>query len=231
MRRASLHCLAVTTVAWLVGVAFSMAQPPELSDAQLVGNQARATPLFFREDWKESPAEVPVTQAHVAGEGLLVTRHGPAADTIKKSHHDEIPNDPWYIWSGACTDGRWAISLKKEDSLVDLSRNGRVRWRTRQSGPNVLKIILELDDGSWLVSDRGFGETPSWHEFDVILTSLSWRELDIQKVQAGRLVKQPNLARVRSIGWTDLTIGNISKGCTRVDWIEVHGKSVKPSNP
>lgn len=188
----------------------------------------QAAELFFREDWKESPAETPVTQEHVASDELLLARHGPAADSIKKSHHDEIANDPWYVWSGTCTTGHWAISLRKKDSLVDLSSSGRVRWRTKQSGPNVLRIILELDDGSWLVSDRGFGETPAWHEFEVDLASLPWRELDIQTVEAGGIVKQPKLGRVRSIGWTDLMTGKISKGCTRVDWIEVYGSVVEP---
>ena len=28
-----------------------------------------------------------------------------------------------------------------------------------------------------------------------------------------------------AIGWTDLTVGNVSKGCTRVDWIEVSGNT------
>ena len=110
---------------------------------------------------------------------------------------------------------------------MDLSSSGRIRWRTRQSGPNVLRIILELDDGSWLVSERGFGETPDWHEFDVELASLTWRVLDIHKVEARGLAKEPKLGRVRSIGWTDLMTGKVSKGCTRVDWIEVYGKTTR----
>jgi hypothetical protein len=187
--------------------------------------------LLFREDWKEIPAETPVTQEHVAGAALVLSRHGPAADSIKKSHHDEIPNDPWYIWSGSCTDGRWAISLRKKESLVDLSISGRVRWRTRQSGPHVLRIILELENGSWLVSDRGFGETPDWHEFAAELPSLSWRELDIKQVEARGIIKEPRLDRVRSVGWTDLSAGSGSQGCTRVDWIEVYGTPTNPSSP
>ncbi len=208
----------------------SLAPQHSLIVDQVAGGTSddQAAELYFREDWKESPAETPVTQEHVAGGELLLARHGPAADSIKKSHHDEIANDPWYVWSGTCTSGRWAISLRKKESLVDLSSSGRVRWRTKQSGPNVLRIILELDDGSWLVSDRGFGETPAWHEFEVDLASLPWRELNIQTVEAGGLVKQPKLGRVRSIGWTDLMTGKISKGCTRVDWIEVYGGDVKP---
>lgn len=192
--------------------------------------------LFFREDWQETPEQIPVTQEHVSNEELTMTKHGPNADMIKKSHHDNIPNDPWYIWSGMCRQGRWAISLRKNDALVDLSKGGRIRWRVKQSGENVLKVILELDDGTWLVSDRGFGETPDWYVFILDLDQLEksgsgikWHRLDIETIEAGRKVAKPDLTRVRSIGWTDLTVGKVSKGCTRVDWIEVSGKRRKNS--
>lgn len=198
--------------------------------ASTVGSHSDANELelFFREDWKETPAETPVTQDHVSNPDLILTRHGPARDWIRKSHHDDVPNDPWYVWSGSCKEGRWAISLRKENRLVDLSENGRIRWRTCQSGPHVLKVILELEDGTWLVSNKGFGETPDWHEFCLDLGSLKWYELDIRMIKPGTLVNSPNLRRVRSIGWTDLMVGEGSGGCTRVDWIEVYGKSIQP---
>ncbi len=181
--------------------------------------------LFFREDWKEIPAATPVTQEHVQNPELLVFRHGPAGDQIKKSHHDQIVNDPWYIWSGSCEDGHWAISLRKEETLVDL-REGKIVWRTKQQGGHVLKVILELENGTWLVSDAGFGETPDWHEFSVKPSQLTWSALDIKTIQAGERVRNPDLSRVRSVGWTDLMKGEGSAGCTRVDWIEVYGKAV-----
>ena len=84
--------------------------------------------------------------------------------------------------------------------------------------PHLLRVILELEDSRWLVSDRGFGETPDWHEFVVDLPSFLRRELDIQQVEARGIVKEPNLERVRSVGWTDMLAGSDSKGCTRVDW-------------
>jgi hypothetical protein len=143
----------------------------------------------------------------------------------KKSHHDEIPNDPWYIWSGSCQKGRWALSLKKKDQLVDLS-NGKIRWKVRQSGPHILKIILQLEDGTWLVSDKGYGETPDWHIFETDLSIFQWYRLDINTIEQKEKVNNPNLSRVRSIGWTDLMVGKSSPASTRVDWIEVYGKSV-----
>lgn len=182
--------------------------------------------LFFREDWKQTPPVTPVTQEHVQNPQLLLTRHGPGRDLIRKSNHKHIPNDPWYIWSGMC-DGHWALTLQKKNALVDLSSNGRIRWRTKQSGPHILKVVLGLEDGSWLVSEQGFGETPDWHEFSADIAILKWRRLDINTIKAGEQVEKPGLRRVRSVGWTDLMVGGSSKGCTRVDWIEVYGKEIR----
>jgi hypothetical protein len=212
---------------FLLGV--SLMATNVIAGSAVSGNsEANEREVFFREDWKETPAETPVTQDHVANRELILTRHGPARDLIKKSHHDNVPNDPWYVWSGLCEEGRWAISLRKKKTLVDLSENGRICWRTRQSGPHVLKVILELEDGNWLVSDKGFGETPDWHEFCLDLRLLKWYQLDIRTIEPGKPVTNPDLRRVRSVGWTDLMVGEGSGGCTRVDWVEVHGKAVRP---
>ncbi len=183
-------------------------------------------PLFFREEWKEIPAQIPVTQEHVQNQELLVSRHGPDADAIKKSHHDNIPNDPYYIWSGNCKDGKWAISLRKKDELVDL-REGWFRWRVKQSGRHILYIILELEDGSWIIGQPGFGETPRWHVFEEAFAFMNWYALGIESIERGKRIDTPDLSQVRSVGWTDLQIGEGSPGCTRVDWIEVYGKSVE----
>lgn len=188
--------------------------------------EAELAPLFFREDWKEIPAEIPVAQHHVRHPELIVRRHGPDGDSIKKSHHDNIPNDPWYIWSGSCEKGRWAISLQMKNKMADLSRSGTIRWRTKQSGCHILKVILELDDHRWIVGEPGFGETPDWQVFEVDLSLLRWRGLDIESIEAGDKIDNPDLNRVRSIGWTDLKIGEGTPGCTRVDWIEVYGYPV-----
>lgn len=196
-----------------------------MSGCNLTESTADRTDLFFREDWKQTPPVTPVTQEHVANPQLLLSRHGPARDLIKKSHHEQIPNDPWYIWSGMC-EGNWALTLQKKNTLVDLSANGQIRWRTKQAGPNVLKVVLGLDSGDWLVSEQGFGETPDWQEFSVDIAILRWRRLDINSIEAGERIEQPDLRSVQSVGWTDLTKGGASSACTRVDWIEVYGKEI-----
>src|SRR5215469_12272420 len=77
-------------------------------------------PLFFREDWKETPFATPVTQEHVANKDLLLSLHGLGKDSIRKSHHDQPYDDPYYIWSGLA-EGNWAVSLRHITSDVDLS--------------------------------------------------------------------------------------------------------------
>ena len=62
------------------------------------GPPEEKTERFFREDWKETPPEVPVTQAHVRNPDVLVTRHGPGGDSIKKSHHAEISKREGTYW-------------------------------------------------------------------------------------------------------------------------------------
>jgi hypothetical protein len=57
--------------------------------------------LFFREDWKETPPEIPLSQNHVNNPELLVQLYGAGKDSLKKSNHDRPVDDPFYVWS-AC---------------------------------------------------------------------------------------------------------------------------------
>ncbi len=182
-------------------------------------------PLLFREDWRETPPETPVTQEHVNTPGLVMTLHGPGKDMIKKSHHDTPLDDPYYIWSGQCEQGTWAVTLEKRGALSDLTR-GSVRWRTKNYD-RILYVVLGLENGGWLVSSRGAGETPDWQEFTIDFRNVQWRRLDIEQVTAGEIVKNPDLTRVRAVGFTDLELGGQSVSSSRLDWIEVYGRPVK----
>ncbi|PYV17834.1 MAG: hypothetical protein DMG07_05030 [Acidobacteria bacterium] len=203
-------------------------------------------PLAWREDWKETPAALPITQEHVANADLILELHGPGRDGIKKSHHDTPKDDPYYVWSGECR-GAWAVSLRHRSAWVDLTGLGRVRWRARQEGFRRLRLILRLhgpgrdgikkshhdtpkDDpyyvwsgecrGAWAVSLR---HRSAW----VDLTGLGrvrWRRLDIEKVVEGPWVENPDLGRVEAIGFTDLMSGGGTPASSRLDWIEVWGK-------
>ena len=181
--------------------------------------------LFFREDWKETPAATPLTQEHVANPDLLLTRHGPAQAQIKKSHHDTPKDDPYYVWSGD-TEGNWAISLRHKSALVDLTGQARIVWRAKQSGFRRLRIILKTADGAWLVGDQADDDSLDWRVREFILADLRWRTLDVEKVVEGGFAKAVDLSRVAEVGVTDLMRGGGTPASSRLDWIEVYGRPV-----
>jgi hypothetical protein len=178
--------------------------------------------LFFREDWRETPAATPVTQEHVANPDLLLTRHGPGEAKIKKSHHDQPADDPFYVWSGETT-ANWALSLRHRHSFVDLTGQAKIRWRAKQTGFRQLRLILKLADGRWLVGDRADDASADWRITEFNLADLRWRALDIATVTEGRWEPNPDLRRVDEIGCTDLMSGGRTPASSRLDWIEVYG--------
>jgi len=176
--------------------------------------------LLFREDWKELPAATPATQEHVANPELLLHRYGPGKDEIKKSHHDQPKDDPYYIWSGDCK-GNWAVALRHQEFFGDLSGAAKVRWRARQSGLRQLRVIIKLADGTWLVSDQSDGPSDTWREREFKIAESRWRALNINTVVEGAWVEKPDLSRVDEVGFTDLMAGGGTPASSRLDWIEV----------
>lgn len=190
----------------------------------VIGLQAQSKPLF-REDWKEIAAALPVTQEHVNNANLELKLYGPARAEVKKSHHPEIPNDPFYIWSGECR-SNWVLALRHHTSLVDMTGDAKVRIRTRQSGFRELHIVVKLGDGTWLVSGRSVGFTKDWTEEEFQMREIRWRKLDIERVTETAWVENPDLSRVEEVGFTDMMSGGGTPASSRVDWIEVYGKPV-----
>jgi hypothetical protein len=182
--------------------------------------------LLWREDWRETPAATPVTQEHVANPDLLVARYGPSEAQIKKSHHDKPADDPFYIWSGDAERG-WAITLKHRAAFVDLTGQAKIRWRAKQTGFRQLRIILKLADGKWVIADQADDESTDWRVREFNVADLRWRVFDPVKIVEGRwAAPAPDLSKVDEIGWTDLMPGGGTPASSRLDWIEVHGKSV-----
>ena len=181
--------------------------------------------LFFREDWKETPAALPITQAHVANPDLALSLHGPGQAGIKKSNHDKPADDPFYVWSGQA-EGNWAVSLRHRRNQVDLRGLAKVRWRSKQGGFRSLRIVVKLADGTWLVSDAADPASADWRVREINVSDIRWRKLDIETVVEAEWVDRPDLSRVDEIGFTDLMRGGQSRSCSRLDWIEVYGKPV-----
>lgn len=187
-------------------------------------------PLIFREDWTASPPSIPLTQQDVASPGLAVAVHGQGPPLVKKSFHDARPWDPHYVWSGLAGTP-WAVSLSLADGgLMDLRGTATVRWRSRQSGFRSLRAVVELEDGRWLVSEQADGASDQWRVSEFAPSSSRWRRLDIATVTESAWEDQPDLGRVRSVGFTDLMPGGRSAACSRLDWIEVYGQRL-PEGP
>ena len=187
--------------------------------------------LFFREDWKEIPFALPITPEHVANPDLRMEIHGPGKLGIKKSHHAEKENDPFYVWSGRCQ-LNWALSLRKTGYYADLSsREAKVRWRSRQSGEHALHLLIKLPGERWFISEQSDGGQ-EWHDHEFTISDLSWRHFSVIKAIAEEKVDTPPLDKVEQIGFTDQKSGNGSSSSSRLDWIEVYGGSVKaPQRP
>jgi hypothetical protein len=182
--------------------------------------------LFFREDWKETPAEIPLSQDHVNNPNLILSIYGPGKDSIKKSHHDAPPDDPYYIWSGLCL-GNWAVTLKHKDHLADLSGYAKIKWRSKQFGFRELHIILKLSDGTWLVSQESDPVSADWRIREFNVQDLHWYTIDMSTITELKPVPDPDLSEVEEIGFTDLMPGGRSSACSRLDWLEVYAYLVR----
>lgn len=181
--------------------------------------------LFLEESWEEIPPATPITQEHVANENLDLGLYGPGADSLRKSHHDQPVDDPYYVWSGRCQ-GNWAVTLKNSNSYVDLSEYSKVVWRSKQSGLRCLHLVVKLADGTWLVSDQCDDQSEDWRVHQFNIADVEWYSLDIETVVEGRPVTDPDLSMVDEIGFTDLMIGGGTAASSRLDWIEVYGEPV-----
>ena len=90
--------------------------------------------LFFREDTRDIPAALPITQGHVSNPDLTLGLYGPGKTGIKKSYHENTKNDPHYIWSGQCK-GKWAFAFAKKGAPADLTGPvAQIRLRTKNYG-------------------------------------------------------------------------------------------------
>jgi len=182
-------------------------------------------PLFFRENFKETPAATPITQAHIGNSNVILSLYGPGKDGMRKSHHDTPADDPYYIWDGSCP-GNCAAALRDRNSHADLTGLAKVRWRTKQSGFRRLHLIVKLPGEAWLVSDVAENPSTDWRESEIAMQDIRWHRLDIKTLVEGGLVERPDLSRVDEIGWSTLMTGGGTPASSRVDWIEVYGRAV-----
>jgi hypothetical protein len=200
-------------------------------------------PLFFREDWKHVPAdspEHPVTQASLSSPNLELklygeTKQGTNPDTgIWEIQRASPKDDPTFIYTGPCMTP-CALAIRNRNNYVNLTGLAKVRWRTKQTGFHMLRPIIKLADGTWLVGDHAEGPSVDWRETEFALADVRWHWLNVDKVvttKDSEWVVNPDLSKVDEVGFTDLMPGNVAdrghgtSGASRVDWIEVYGISV-----
>jgi len=186
-------------------------------------------PLFFREEWKQTPAggEHPADPAAaLANPNLELKLYGKEI-LLTGSAQDE--NNPVHLWTGTCA-GPCAVALRDKNNFGDLTGLGRIRWVTKVSGFHQVRPIVKLADGTWLVGDRADGSTTDWLQSDIALGEVHWLRLDINAVVTkGNIVDKPDLSKVDEIGFVDLMpgSGHGPGGWIDVGAIEVYGKPVK----
>jgi hypothetical protein len=155
-------------------------------------------PLFFREDWsgKRAPrdcvnlhdarCEVALTQEFVSNPNLELKIYGGGKQRIE---HGEVLGAVLvqrdHLFTGM-TEQPFAVAFRDKDNYVDLSGLAKIRWAAvRASGLHFVHLIIKLADGTWLLSEHGYGGNQLQVrpvEFTVSDPEKRWMKLDIDRV-------------------------------------------------
>jgi hypothetical protein len=141
--------------------------------------------------------------------------------------------DPPNLWTGVCQTAV-AATLRHKRNFVDLTGLARIRWVTRTSGFHVVRPLIKLADGTWLVGDYGEGSHSAnstlFLESEVAIANVRWLPLDITRIvtRGQSWAEKPDLSKVDEIGFADLLPGSGHGwgGFVNVARIEVYGRSV-----
>jgi len=198
-------------------------------------------PLFLREDWKfdksvpnvndEREPEHPIAPTDVATANLEVRLYGDKAGT--RTVIQPYNKDITYVMS-LLTTSNWLVTLRDKTNDVDLTGLSMWTWRTRVSGFHLLRPVLKLADGTWLVGDYGEGahsaNSTLFLESEVAIANVRWLPLDITRIvtRGQSWVEKPDLSKVDEVGFADLLPGSGHGwgGFVNVSRIEVYGRAV-----
>ena len=204
------------------------------------GRGAVAQPvLVIKEDFRREPnaaGQTPVTAANVTSPNLELKVYGQDAKNLTISGA-ATGATPINLWTGLST-APVAATLRDKNNYLDLTGLARIRWNTRASAFHVVRPVVKLADGTWLVGDHADSSTTTFLTSEFALYGLRWVKLDIDRVvttgvygpvgDAASWIEKPDLSKVDEVGFADLMpgTGHGSGGWINVGHIEVWGKAV-----
>jgi hypothetical protein len=220
---------------------FLAATAPGSSVAAQGRGAAAPPPLFFKETWQITgpahaiaPGENVVTNAN-----LELKLYGPSANAADPDKRIWISTPPTNIWTGMTTTP-FAATLRDKQNYVDLTGLAKARWITRASGFHVVRPVVKLADGTYLVGEHADASTSGFLESEFIFATERWMKLDIDRVvtkgtygpaqDASAWVREPvDLSKVDEVGFADLMpgSGHGAGGYVNVSTFEVYGRAVK----
>jgi len=198
---------------------------------------ASVAELIFEEGWVDLPMAEPITQQHLSNENLVLHIYGDSAHIRASNHRPDF-----YTYTGE-TVTNWALTVSDPEYYYDLSGNGRMMLRTRNSGFRRTHIVIKTLEGQWFASEEGNPESSAWINRDYVLSDLHWRELLMtdtptnasnQREPDPDLVPiiplgpgHPDLSQVDEVGFSDLLPGGWIPATSRVNVFAVYGRKVK----
>jgi hypothetical protein len=187
-------------------------------------------------------ANVPAYLKNPPAGSIPVDWHGPSCVQLAGYNQNPppakvvagAPTDPPNLWTGVCQTAV-AVTLRHKESFVNFTTPGaRIKWVTRTSGFHVVRPVLKLADGTFVVGDAADGgqsaNSQLFLESEVAIANVRWLPLDIARVVTrGDKWAQPDLSRVDEVGFADLHPGSGHGwgGFVNVARIEVYGTPVK----
>src|SRR5262245_28945918 len=119
--------------------------------------------LVMKEDFQReqgAQGQTPVTPANLTNANLELNAYGPDAKNLTISGA-ATGNTPINLWTGLAT-APIAVTLRDKKNLLDLSGLARIKWNTRASAFHVVRPLVKLADGTWLVGDHADSNTDTF---------------------------------------------------------------------
>src|SRR5436190_5008646 len=195
LRILTLSVVVITALAWSLG-----AQQP--AGAQAGGGrgaggagrgQAAPLPLFFKEAWKESTGNTPLTQDAVTNPDLVLTQYGPGN---KDDFGITSEGNMNHVWTGLCNSA-CAVTLKHKASFVDLTGKARMKWAVKTSGFHEVRPVVKLADGTYLIGDHVDASPFDYRESEFYFSEVHWLKAEMPKVLTkGKVLATVDLSKV-----------------------------------